>query len=388
MNLDKKNSELMCLDRVIKAKESLHIESRQIINKISGNELNRVDTERPDFVRYCPPTSENEKGTLIGIEHFRVDRLSLQKKNGRVASTGIAIEKAVYEIYEQWYEEVTSSKEMPEGVVSDIANLVAAQINKEEKSSYNTFIKSFEYSLNKHLESIDVYRANLQKLSEGKYNTELALLIEIHSEFRNLFLNNKRGTYREKNNFIPIFEDVVRLMEEKVDCNKVDYIILCIGGTVYTGKIKVIAIKTENIRKQLEKQNIDVYEYAGEDLIFADFEVAQRKVRDDPRYKIDGDKISFVIEHTDEKLNEQFMFDAMFYSLKKALEYQKKGKNFVTTYRTQMMLDVLGDYIIRWEKKDGEKVYSPVFRSFICENIMYKMMKFEQRFPMKRKEED
>lgn len=28
---------------------------------------------------------------------------------------------------------------------------------------------------------------------------------------------------------------------------------------------------------------------------------------DEPRYKIDGDKISFVIEHTDEELNEQFM---------------------------------------------------------------------------------
>ena len=63
MNLDKKNSELLCLDRVIKAKKSLHIESQQIIDKISGNEFDRIDTERPDLVRYCPPTSKNEKGT-------------------------------------------------------------------------------------------------------------------------------------------------------------------------------------------------------------------------------------------------------------------------------------------------------------------------------------
>ena len=242
--------------------------------------------------------------------------------------------------------------------------------------------------MNKHLESIDVYRTNLQKLSEEKYNTELALLIEIHSEFRNLFLNNKRGTYREKNNFTPIFEDMVRLMEEKVDCNKVDYIILCMGGTIYTDKIKVIAIRTEDIRKQLEKQNIAVYEYAGEDLIFTDFEVTQRKVRNEPRYKIDGDKISFVIEHTDEELNEQFMLGAMFYSLRKALEYRKQGKNFVTTYGTQMMLAVLGDYIIRWERKDDEQIDSPVFRSFIREDIAYRRMEFGQRFSMQRKEED
>lgn len=52
MNLDKKNSELLCLDRVIKAKKSLHIESQQIIDKISGNEFDRIDTERSDFVRW------------------------------------------------------------------------------------------------------------------------------------------------------------------------------------------------------------------------------------------------------------------------------------------------------------------------------------------------
>lgn len=29
-----------------------------------------MDKERPDFVRYCPPASEHEKGILIGIEHL------------------------------------------------------------------------------------------------------------------------------------------------------------------------------------------------------------------------------------------------------------------------------------------------------------------------------
>lgn len=381
MSLDKKNNELLCLDRVIKEKETLHIESQQIIDKISGNEFGRIDTERPDFVRYCPPISKNEKGTLIGIEHFRVDRLSLQKKDGRVASTGIATEKAVYKIYEQWHEEVKTTEAIPEGVVSDIANLVATQVQNEEKSSYNTFIKSFEYSLNKHLENVEVYRTNLQKLSEGKYKTELALLIEIHSEFRNLFLNNQRGTYREKN-FAPIFEDMVRLMEKKVDCNKVNYIILCMGGTIFTDKIKVIAIRTEGIRKQLERQNIAIYEYAGEDLIFTDFEVAQRKVRNKPCYRIDGDKISFVIEHTDEELNEQFMIDAMFYSLKKALEYRKQDKNFVTTYGTQMMLDVLGNYVVGWQqnKQKNQPILKPLFRK----SLIYKMLAFEQKWYLQR----
>lgn len=184
--MDKKNNELFCLDRVIKEKHSLHEESKQIINKICGKEFDRMDKERPDFVRYCPPVSEHENGILIGIEHFRVDRLSLQKRDGKVASTGIGTEKAIHRVYTQWHEKVTASEVVPEGAISDIADLVGEQMQKLEKSSYNTFFRSFEYSLNNHLESVDVYRANLQELSEGKYDTELALLIEIHSEFRNL----------------------------------------------------------------------------------------------------------------------------------------------------------------------------------------------------------
>lgn len=107
------------------------------------------------------------------------------------------------------------------------------------------------------------------------------------------------------------------------------------GGTIYTDNLEVIAIRTENIRKELERQNIAIYEYAGEDLFLADFEATQRKVRNEPGYKIDGDKISLFIEHMDEERNEQIKLDALFYSLKKALGYRKQGKNFVASYGTQ-----------------------------------------------------
>ena len=377
-NLDKKNNELLCLERVIAEMKFLHGESKEIIKKISGKEFDREDAERPDFVRYCPAISEHEKGTLIGIEHFRVDRLSLQKNDGKVASTGIGTEKEVHKIFEQWHEEVTTSEAIPEGAVSAIANLIASHMQKQEKSSYNTFFKSFEYSLKKHLENVDVYRKNLLKLSEEKYNTELALLIEVHSEFMNLFLNNQRGTYREKNNFIPVFEDMVRLMEERIDCNKVDYIILCMGGSLYTDKLKVIAIRATDIRKRLKRQNIDIYEYAGEDLFYTDFTVTQRNVKDKPDYKIEGDRVSFVIEHTEEELNEQVMLDAMSYSLMKALEYRKQGKNFVTTYGTQMMLEVLGNYVIGWQidKKRVRPILKPTFGA----NFTCRMMAFDRKY--------
>ena len=71
MILDKKDKEKLCLDKVINAGKLLHGESKRIIKKISVREFDRDDTERPDFVRYFPPTSKHDKATLIGIEHFR-----------------------------------------------------------------------------------------------------------------------------------------------------------------------------------------------------------------------------------------------------------------------------------------------------------------------------
>ncbi len=53
--------------------------------------------------------------------------------------------------------------------------------------TYHTYIRSFEYSLEQHMKSFDVYRKNLTKFAGKKYNIELALLIEIHMEFNNLY---------------------------------------------------------------------------------------------------------------------------------------------------------------------------------------------------------
>lgn len=384
MNLDKKNKELICLNRVIKTNKLLYGESKRIINKISGDEFARPNTESPDFVKFFPPISKYERGTLIGIEHFRVDQLSLKKRDGNVASSGILTEKKVYEIYQQWHEEVTTSDIIPDGAVRDIANLIAQQIQKVNKSSYNTFIKAFEYSLIKHLENINLYRANLRKLSAGNYKTELALLIEIHTEFSNLFLNDEKGTYRQGNDFIPIFEDMVHLLEEKVNCHKVNYIILCLGGTLYDDNIKVIAVKTNNIRKQLQKQKVIIYEYAGEDLIYEDFQSNQRKIIAEPNYFIDNDKISIGIEYKDKEQNEQFILNAIFYSLRKALEYRQQGKYFVTTFGTQMMLDILGDYIIGWNNIGNTNIVDPIFLPLVKDDVLHKWVEFERKFPEKK----
>lgn len=379
MTLDKKNNEAICLNRVINAEKLLHGESKRIIKKISEMELD--NTERPDFVGYLPPISKHQRGSLIGIEHFRVDHFSLKKKDGNVASTGIIAEKKLQKIFEQHHEKVIESQKIPENVVCDITSFLAEQMERHEKSSYNTFLKSFEYSLNKHLDNVDVYRINLQNLSKSKYNIELALLIEIHSEFNNLFLNNSKGTVKQESNFIPMFQDMVDIMEKKINFHKVNYIIFYITGASYKNNPKVLAIRTNNIKKQLEKQNIFVYEYAGSDLIFTDFQATQQNVKIEQTYLIDGDKILLDIQRKYDEQEKQSKMNAIFYSFKKALEYREQGKNFVTTLTVQMLLDVFGDCVIGW-RQDKEKV-QPILRQ-IFEEDLNKIKIFEQKWDLWR----
>ena len=48
---------------------------------MSGIDVDRESDERPDFIRYVAPDNKNERGMVVGIEHFMVDHLSKEKQS-------------------------------------------------------------------------------------------------------------------------------------------------------------------------------------------------------------------------------------------------------------------------------------------------------------------
>ena len=79
------------------------------------------------------------------------------------------------------------------------------------------------------------------------------------------------------------------------------------------------------------------------------------------------------------------MMDAIFYSFSKAFECYKQGKNFVTTIETQMLLEVLGDYVIGWEDTNYQsKIKYPIMKPIIIREYLYKMELFEKKWDLKR----
>lgn len=117
-----------------------------------GKEIERLDTERPDFIKRHCSKSKREKDTIVGIEHFRVDHLSVLKQNGDIGSSGIVFEKDVYKLYNKWHEPVQNGEAFSEKMLEEIGQIMANQLIRLEGATYHSFIDSFKYSLEKTFE--------------------------------------------------------------------------------------------------------------------------------------------------------------------------------------------------------------------------------------------
>lgn len=237
--------------------------------------------------------------------------------------------------------------------------------------------------MEQHIKSFDVYRRNLAKLAGKEYNIELTLLIEIHMEFKNLYLNDKNGTSKLSFGQFPIFGDIVRILEGKVDKRKVDYIVLCLGDTLYNDNIKVIAFRTGNIRKNIERQGERVYEYAGEDILLSNFEPMRRNVHITPQCVFENDQVNMKFEYLAEELDEKQRLEFIFYAFKRAYDLKQKGYHYATTVGVQMLMECMEDLVMGWKlPKQDEETWKvePIFSQLALVELGRRIEDFEKRW--------
>lgn len=377
---NKKEKESKCLQLALDARKTQHGQSRRILDLLSGSEFPRCSSERPDFVKLY---THNENSTLVGIEHFRVDQLSLQKKDSSVASTGVRTERDIAVLYDKWHKNVQSGEYDQEKLVVDLAELVGTHIKNKEQSTYNTFVESFKYSLQKHVKSIDSYLKELNDLSRGRYPTKLIFLIEIHTELRNLFLNDSKGTRKHRDGITPMFEDIVDLIEKTIDPKKVDYIILCLGETVYTDNVKVLALPTQDFRKQLSKRKIKIYTYVGSDFQLDSFQLPRKNVQVTPVVALDGNSSIIHFNTSFDTINDQNRLDMAFYAFYHALEAKKYGLNVATTCDVQLLLESSAGKEVVWTHPPQASepwVLHPIFRNLSQKEFEEKCNDFEKKY--------
>lgn len=352
---EKKNIEKDCIDKALKYSKSQHGKSKRIINMLNGIVK---DSERPDFI--AETTDINGEQIILGIEHFQIDGVCIKKKNGKYAGTEQKRLKDTKTVFDKYKNQVGDNNYLSEETFNCATNEILKIVNKAVEYSfnatYNDFVKMFEEKLTSHAKSIDVYYDTINKHCDGLKNSKLMFLIDVVGNFNGLFLNSNNKVNQITIDEIPLFSDIVNLLNTIVG-NKIDYIVLCLGNG---DKTKVIALDAKNILGELKKQNIKVYEYFCYDYLLP-FMLQSRCSYEIAEMNKEEVKVNF--ECTGKQLNTETLIILCYYCYYFCYQARRKKECFVTNNVIQLLLDVFSKYLRNWKVyiEGNAKLYYPIF---------------------------
>lgn len=353
-----KNIEKDCIDKALKYSKSQHGKSKSIINLLNGVDIQRDDDERPDFLKEAKDI--NGEQIILGIEHFQVDGVCIKKKNGKYAGTEQKRLKDTKTIFDKYKDQVGDNDYLSEETFNCATNEILKIVNKAVEYSFNAtykdFVKMFEEKLTSHAKSIDAYYDTINKHCDRLKNSKLMFLIDVVGNFSGLFLNSNNKVNQITIDEIPLFSDIVNLLDTIVG-NKIDYIVLCLGNG---NKTKVIALDAKNILGELKKQNIKVYEYFCYDYLLP-FMTQSRSSYEIAEMNKEEVKVNF--ECTGNQLNSEALTILCYYCYYFCYQARRKKECFVTNNVIQLLLDVFSKYLRNWKVyiEGKEKLYYPIF---------------------------
>lgn len=172
--------------------------------------------ESPDFI-----FEENNK--VIGIEHFHIDMLYLDKKKhtglGRYTYNDI---RNLFKKYNGKAIDNTFGTQDGEDVSIELENILNELINGQNLFNYDIFVKEWSRIFNKHYNRRNEYRkeANVDKLG---------FLIEIRRYFKFPYIcTRNNSTIIVDSKSIPITKDIATYLNKIGD--GVDFIIIVVKG--------------------------------------------------------------------------------------------------------------------------------------------------------------
>ncbi|SDA30316.1 hypothetical protein SAMN02910447_03168 [Ruminococcus sp. YE71] len=299
---------------------NVNIRTLNIMRFLNGIPISRQKNDRPDIICNC---NKGKKEYIVGIEMFLVDQNSKNKK-GKLRSPSQESKAIINKIYDKGHDEIIqngqSSKETKESLLSNVVNSISNRYN----SSYDDLIAAFKYNFDKHAENVQEYRKNVMAYANGK-EIKIAFFIEVESHFFNLFLNDRR-VVEYKSYIMPFFRDIINIINSNPNNKYIDYYVFYLTSYDKIEK-KVVAIRSGNIRKNIESQNIIVYEYVGESFTQIITSETKYKEEENGDYSV---KLNFT--------NPAIFQEELSSLCQKALILKKKRIPFVTTRIVQSFL--------------------------------------------------
>ena len=345
-----KIEEEKCLNCVIEYCKTQKGFAKHIGNRLSGVEVERETNECPDFVSYVPLTNTQKKNIIIGIEHFQVDHFSEKMRNGKVTSKANEYLRELTKVDNEFNEVFKKDAPIPESLRHAFAKLTAMSVHNRFTASYDSYYLSFEYSLKKHLRKVDQYISNLQQLAHGNYDIELCFLIDVYSDFSDIFLFDNQGLRKPDTGIAPMFDDIIDLLET-VDKKRVQYIILRFNDVNPKDSKRIIALRSGNIRLQLNRMKIKVYKYTGDDHFCAMVYSVNRKLPYEYKHRFDGENIDVELYMPSDDIPMKERFSFVLQGFVESMQLKQQGRYYATSMLVQMMMYVYGDYCLNLMKQ-------------------------------------
>ncbi len=353
-----KSREIECLEKVFKTKNKCRGKVKEFLNKLSN--MKRIDSERPDFI------FTDKNGLVIGLEHFLVDQFSQRNKNGKIASNGVIGRKNIKDFIDSnvgCYSEDNSIE-----IMNEFNQRIIQRVKNHMEATYSTFMAAFEYSLNNHTKACASYKENVKLTETTNKTSYLGLLIEIKADFCHLYLNNERGIKKVPLGFVPLFSEMVEILENKT-YGICDFVILSFGEELYKNSDRIYIVRTGHIKEDLEKQRGRIYEYAVEDCLLESFQSMQKDVQIRQNVSSEGNQITCNFEASMYLIEEQQMLAFVWHAFYRAFYAKQNKRNYVCSFLVLYCMEVYLKYVIKWLRKKESWEVKPIFRPVPVEQL-------------------
>lgn len=228
---------------------------KKAAKKIEGKIVPR---DKPDL----PVVREN--GSLVGIEHFRVDHHVRGGKSAKSKSAELSrnLEKQRKQL----------APRVAEGAdLDEAAGVLADGLTRQRDNVNNACCADLCRSLGRalfdpefgHEPKLSTYEANIRDDYGSESDIELGYLIELHSDFGKLYLHQGERVHQLKEGECPLFEGVYDLLAQA--SKKVDWILIGFYPTLVDNLIDAVIVDCRNgmFPVNLRRQGFERVRYLG-----------------------------------------------------------------------------------------------------------------------------
>lgn len=330
---NQENAELSIYEQSLKAARAKGGEARRNVARLSGDAR---PFDRPDILI----TAEGGR-RIVGLEHFRVDHhigrgKKVESKSARFSSDA--------ERFRKQHEDAARRGALTEEAYRGFGDLISRAIREQSNACVDDIRTSLDAGLfgkdgRGHAFKLDAYRENIAQI-DANADIRLGFLIELHTDLRQWFLNDRFKETRVSPGQFPISCEAYELLKKASAL--VDWIVLAFCP-LYGDEVRDAAIiRCHNgmFETSAARQGIVQIPYLG---LGKETPFGKQDRQGEVEFDIGNDGIDYLVENTSEQMDAIELFGNAISGAAEAFNLARKGKPFAATTSVQLVYDIAKD---------------------------------------------